>query len=136
MTVRWQFYHVRHGLSHRSSTIPYMDQQNRTTLMSISLSTDDLRDLSTARQLLENQSLAARMTHLIGTPINKGLDILPNGWQGRIGDITQMALNQVADAVLFTPDKVPGKTASTVGTSGVRRSATGREGSSVSLAWR
>jgi hypothetical protein len=60
--------------------------------MDTPLDSTDLNDLRTARHLLENPGLAARMTNLIGTPIEKGLDMLPAGWSARIGDLTRTAL--------------------------------------------
>lgn len=76
--------------------------------MDMPLNANDLRDLRMARQLLENPGLAARMTNMIGAPIEKGLDMLPAGWHGRIMDITKMALSKAADTAIFTLDNVPG----------------------------
>ncbi|WP_066459848.1 EcsC family protein [Castellaniella caeni] len=76
--------------------------------MDTSLNTADLNDLRMARQLLENPGLAARVTNLIGTPIEKGLDMLPAGWHGRIMDITKVALGKAADAAIFTLGDAPG----------------------------
>lgn len=76
--------------------------------MNTPLSRADLDDLRAARQLLENPGLAARMTHLVGTPIEKGLDLLPAGWPARIADLTRVALSKAADAAIFTLDDAPG----------------------------
>lgn len=68
----------------------------------------DLDDLRLARQLLENPGLAARMTDLVGMPIEKGLDMLPAGLHGKIAGLTQAALSKAADAAIFTLDEAPG----------------------------
>ena len=76
--------------------------------MDTPLDSTDLNDLRTARHLLENPGLAARMTNLIGTPIEKGLDMLPAGWSARIGDLTRTALSKATEAAIFTLDDAPG----------------------------
>lgn len=77
--------------------------------MNTPLNTADLADLRMARRLLENPGLAARMVNLLGAPIEKGLDMLPAGWHGRIVDITRKALGKAADAAIFTLGDAPGK---------------------------
>lgn len=76
--------------------------------MDTPLDSTDLNDLRTARRLLENPGLAARMTNLIGTPVEKGLDMLPAGWSARIGDLTRTALSKATEAAIFTLDDAPG----------------------------
>ena len=68
----------------------------------------DLEALKAARRLLENPGLAARMTDLIGAPIEKGLGMLPASWHGRIAALTRTALSKAADAAIFTLEDVPG----------------------------
>lgn len=67
-----------------------------------------MADLRVARQLLENPGLAARMTNLVGTPIEKGLDMLSLGWQAKLAGITRGALSKAADAAIFTLSDTPG----------------------------
>lgn len=67
----------------------------------------DLDALRQAHALLENPGLAARMTNLVGTPIEKVLDRLPEGWSAQIGQVTRLALSKAADAALFTMDDKP-----------------------------
>lgn len=70
----------------------------------------DLDALRQARALLENPGLAARITNLIGTPVEKFLDRLPAGWNAQIGQVTRLALSKAADAALFTlGDKPAGR---------------------------
>lgn len=87
----------------------HMDQQEWNDPMDMPMNADDLRDLRTARQLLENPGLVSRMTNLVGAPIEKGLDMLPSGWHGRIMDITRMALSKAADVAISTLDDAPGR---------------------------
>lgn len=74
----------------------------------IPLSPADLQALRQARDLLENPGLAARMTNLIGAPVEKFLDRLPEGWSAQIGQVTRLALSKAADAALFTLGDKPG----------------------------
>ncbi|WP_323017971.1 EcsC family protein [Castellaniella sp.] len=76
--------------------------------MKTSLDAIDLDDLRVARQLLENPGLAARMTDLLGAPIEKALDMLPTGLHGRIADVTRAALSKAADAAILTLGDAPG----------------------------
>ncbi|WP_298017397.1 EcsC family protein [uncultured Castellaniella sp.] len=55
---------------------------------------------------------AAGGTRLIGMPIEKGLDMLPAGWRGRIAGVARVALSKVADAAIFTLEDVPGGSSS------------------------
>ncbi len=62
----------------------------------------DLDDLKRAKTLLENPGLAARITDLIGTPIEKGLELLPDNWNKKIGNVTQTALTKAVHAAVLT----------------------------------
>lgn len=62
----------------------------------------DLNDLQHAIYLLENPGLAAKITNFIGSPIEKGLKLLPTTWFKKIESITQLALHKAADAAIFT----------------------------------
>ncbi|HUH40259.1 MAG TPA: EcsC family protein [Castellaniella sp.] len=68
----------------------------------------DLQALRTARQLLENPGLAARVSNLLGAPIERGLRALPADWNTRIDTIARAALTRAADAALFTLKDDPG----------------------------
>src|SRR3546814_20398402 len=73
----------------------------------------DMEALRAARALLENPGLAARMTNLIGSPIEKGLGMLPAGWNKKIGTITKAALVKAADVAISTLDEHPSRNSST-----------------------
>ncbi len=56
------------------------------------LSSEEREQLANAKFLLENPSLAAKITDAIGTPIEKGFGRLPAGWQASIQKATKKAL--------------------------------------------
>jgi hypothetical protein len=60
---------------------------------------DELRD---AKVLLENPGLAIKITSLVGTPLEKGLDMLPESWQAKIGEAAQGALMYALKGALLT----------------------------------
>jgi len=66
------------------------------------LSDEDLAELQYARSLLENPGLAARITNVIGAPIERGLERLPQGAQSIIGAATRKSLNMALDFAIST----------------------------------
>ena len=74
----------------------------------------DLDDLRLAKALLENPSVAARLTDLLGTPIEKGFELLPKNWNMKVGEITQAALSKAVNAAIFTMSDAPGEAGSNV----------------------
>lgn len=74
---------------------------------------NDWNDLKHAKALLEHPGLAARLTHLLGMPIEKGFAMLPSGWHGKILDITRSALTRAVHVAALTMKDAPGKAAST-----------------------
>jgi hypothetical protein len=63
----------------------------------------DMQDLRRAKGLLENTRLAMRLANLLGSPIEKGFQLLPKGWAEAVQTATRAALNkalQVAVASL------------------------------------
>jgi hypothetical protein len=48
---------------------------------------NDLNDLKKAKILLENPGISAKITNLIGTPIEKGFELLPDIAQSESEDI-------------------------------------------------
>ena len=51
----------------------------------LALSADELRDLKYAKSLLENPGLTARLAGVLGKPIEKGFQLLPQGATDQIG---------------------------------------------------
>jgi len=77
------------------------------------LSPQDLVDLKEALDLLENPGLAVKITNVIGTPIEKALDLLPPGWSQTVGKSTRKALEMAMNSALFTLRKAERKQAAT-----------------------
>jgi len=74
----------------------------------------DLEDLKKAKRLLENPGIAAKITHLMGTPIEKGLELLPDNWNVSIGEATQVALSKAIRTAVMTMKDSPGKESSDI----------------------
>jgi hypothetical protein len=68
------------------------------------LSSDDLASLAYAKQLLENPGLAAKVTGLIGMPIDKALRLLPDTWSDKVNAATKKAMDIALRAALVTFD--------------------------------
>jgi len=68
----------------------------------MSISKHDLDDLRYAKSLLENPGLAAKISNLLGTPIEKGFELLPDKWHGAVQKVTKEALEKVLDFAVRT----------------------------------
>ncbi len=66
------------------------------------ISAEDLDDLNYAKTLLENPGLAAKITHALGAPIEKGFDFLPKGWAEVVSTSTQKALLAAVTSATLT----------------------------------
>ncbi len=62
----------------------------------------DLDDLKYAKSLLETPGLAAKVTNLLGAPIEKGFDLLPEGWSKVVSFSTRKALQFAIDTAILT----------------------------------
>jgi len=58
----------------------------------MALTKTDLADLKRAKELLENPGLAAKLTSMLGSPIEKGMKMLPTRWQKTVHKATEAAL--------------------------------------------
>lgn len=72
----------------------------------------DLEDLRTAKQLLENPGLAAKISSFVGTPIEKGFALLPKQWNTVVNDATRKAIETALKVALWTLDKGESKSGS------------------------
>ena len=79
----------------------------------MTLQQKDLDDLIKAKRLLENPGLAAKITHFLGTPIERGFALLPKNWSVKIGEVTRTALSKAIHAAVLTMKDAPGEAAST-----------------------
>ncbi len=68
----------------------------------MSISKLDLDELRYAKSLLENPGLAAKISNLLGTPIEKGFELLPDKWHGAVQKVTKDALEKVLDFAVRT----------------------------------
>jgi hypothetical protein len=68
------------------------------------LSPKDLEDLRFAKSLLENPSLGAKISNIIGIPIEKGFELLPAKWSEIINDATRETLQKALDFSVHTMD--------------------------------
>lgn len=76
------------------------------------IQSDDLDALREAKALLTHPGIAARITGLIGMPVEKGFAMLPDNWQGKIGRITQASLTKAVKTAVMTMKAAPGEAAS------------------------
>jgi len=71
------------------------------------LSEHHLEELREAMQILENPGIVAKITNVIGQPLEKALAFLPKNVHEKIGTITEAALMKAADAAIFTVKDIP-----------------------------
>jgi hypothetical protein len=63
---------------------------------------DDVEDLRIAKSLLENPSLAARISDLLGAAIGKGFEYLPAKWNAVVQKATKIALQKSLSFAVLT----------------------------------
>ncbi|WPN27701.1 EcsC family protein [Pseudomonas sp. P5_109] len=80
----------------------------------MSILEEDRKELQSAKNLLENPGFAAKVTSVIGMPIEIALEHLPESVTKRIGSITSSALEKALDAAVFTMKDVPGEESSNI----------------------
>ena len=68
----------------------------------------DRQALQEAKAILENPGLAARLVNVLGTPIEKGLKLLPDRVQSEISELTNKALLGSLRVALSTVGNSPG----------------------------
>lgn len=66
------------------------------------ISPEDKDVLRHAKDTLENPGLAAKITNLIGLPLERAMAQLPNKWLGRIQRATEKSLLTALDVALST----------------------------------
>jgi hypothetical protein len=69
----------------------------------------DLRDLRHAKRLLEQTSLAIRISNLVGVPIERGIELLPKRASELVSTATRRALQTALRFALATLDDEPGE---------------------------
>lgn len=99
----------------------------------------DLAVLKNAKNVLENPGFAAKATNLIGVPIEKGMEALPDSWRDKIGASTNKALQTAIEVATKTIDEKSRETSSdwwhkvAVGTSGALGGAFGLPALAIEL---
>jgi len=66
----------------------------------IGMSDEDIAKLRVACDCLEHPSLAARLTSVVGTPIEVGLSLLPRRWFTRLQSIAEDAIGKALESAL------------------------------------
>src|SRR3954464_12093601 len=66
------------------------------------LTPQELRELAAAKTLLENPGLTARLSNLIGGPIEKGFKMLPKGWADTVNKTSRAALLKALQVAVVT----------------------------------
>jgi hypothetical protein len=73
----------------------------------MTLSDEDRETLRYAKNLLENPGLAAKITNVIGVPIEKGFKLLPEKWAEVVTGATKKSLEAALHVTLVTLDDKP-----------------------------
>jgi hypothetical protein len=76
------------------------------------ISGQDFIDLRYAKTLLETPGLAAKITGLIGAPIEKGMALLPAKWSDAVNKGTRTALEKALNFAVSTMDDRTGRASS------------------------
>ena len=97
----------------------------------MSISSLEIEDLRLAKGFLENPGLAVKISHVVGTPIEKGFQFLPEKWKPMVVDATRKSIEAALDVALRTIDRNPTRETSdwwhkvAVGTTGAAGGAFG-----------
>ena len=70
------------------------------------ISQEDWAQLRIARDALEHPSLAARMSSVLGTPIEEGLKLLPRAWYDKLSRTTESILYRTLEGAVSTLPEV------------------------------
>jgi hypothetical protein len=84
---------------------------NRQANASAGIAAEDWAALRSAAAELEHPSLAARITSVVGTPIEEGLRLLPPAWNRRLHETTESVLLRTLDIAVSTLPASPTPTA-------------------------
>lgn len=65
---------------------------------------EDRVALKEAKDLLENPSFGAKVTNILGVPIEKGMEALPTKWREKVGGATEKALTSAVKLAVKSMD--------------------------------
>lgn len=71
------------------------------------LSPQDLADLQWAHRHLEHPSLAARLSSVVGVPIENALKLLPQSWYKRLEKATELSIRKALSLTITSMEKLP-----------------------------
>jgi EcsC protein family len=71
----------------------------------MALSSSETSDLKTAKTLLENPGLAAKVSDYVGSPIEKVLKQIPASWSVSVNDAARKSIETALDIALMTMDR-------------------------------
>jgi hypothetical protein len=71
----------------------------------MALTSSDINDLKKAKSLLENPGLVARISNYIGSPIEKGLEKLPQSLHSLVNEAARKSIEKALDIALMTLNK-------------------------------
>jgi hypothetical protein len=74
----------------------------------MTISKPELDELRQAKVLLENPGLAAKLASYVGTPVEKGMKLLPKAWQKGVHSATEKALMKALDVAVKSLGGRPG----------------------------
>jgi EcsC protein family len=74
------------------------------------LTKQELADLKRAKALLENPGLAARLSSMLGSPIERGMAMLPKRFQSTVHKASEAAMMKALDVAVKSIADSPGKT--------------------------
>jgi hypothetical protein len=89
------------NLSHQGDHFP------RSQRTSMPLNLADLEELRQAKRLLDSPGFIARISHVVGTPIERGLAMLPAKWSGLVHEAARRSIDKALDVALRTLDPQP-----------------------------
>ncbi|QBQ56612.1 EcsC family protein [Nitrosococcus wardiae] len=72
-----------------------------------SLSPQDLIDLRWAHRHLEHPSFAARLSNVVGTPIEQGLKLLPKSWHQHLHEAVEFSIRRALDMTISSMGGIP-----------------------------
>ena len=71
----------------------------------MALSPSEIEELQAARKILENPGLAARISGLVGSPIEKGVAMLPGKWESLVNEAARRSIEKALEVALWTMDQ-------------------------------
>ena len=74
-----------------------------------------LQELKKAKTLLENPGLAVKLSGLLGMPLEKALENLPEIWSAKVETLLQTALKKAVNAAANSLKAEPGKALRIIG---------------------